>query len=92
MKTCKTKQRTSKMAIAKKVVVVDDDVEMGRLIKDMLSSEGYQVTQYTSAAEALVKFKQDLPSILITDLKMKDIDGMMFLQKVQNDLPKVKTE
>jgi two-component system response regulator HydG len=77
------------MAIAKKVAVVDDDAEMGRLIKDMLTAEGYQVTQYTSASEALVKFKQELPNILITDLKMKDIDGMMFLQKVQNDYPSI---
>ncbi|MGE3975506.1 MAG: sigma-54-dependent transcriptional regulator [Bdellovibrionales bacterium] len=77
------------MGLAKKVAVVDDDIEMGRLIKDMLTAEGYQVTQFTSVAEALVKFKNEVPNILITDLKMKDIDGMMFLQKVQNDYPSI---
>lgn len=77
------------MATAKKVAVVDDDIEMGRLIKDMLTVEGYVISQYTSAAEALVKFKIDPPHILITDLKMKDIDGMMFLQKIQNDYPAI---
>jgi DNA-binding NtrC family response regulator len=75
----------------KKIAVVDDDLEMGRLVKDVLSYEGYSVSQYASASEALVRFKTDLPDILITDLKMKDIDGMMLLRKMQTDHPGVVT-
>lgn len=77
------------MKIIAKVAVVDDDVEMGRVVKDLLTAEGYEVAQYTSASEALVRFKTDLPQILITDHKMKDIDGLMFLKKVQSDYPEV---
>lgn len=72
-----------------KVAIVDDDKEMGLVVADLLTNEGYRVTQYTSAAEALVKFKTDLPHVLITDHKMKDIDGLMFLKKVQVDYPTV---
>ena len=72
-----------------KIAVVDDDLEMGRVVSDLLSEEGYQVAQYQSAAEALVKFKTDLPQILITDHRMKDIDGLMFLRKVHTDYPSV---
>lgn len=72
-----------------KVAVVDDDSEMGRVVKDLLTLEGYEVSQYTSAAEALVKFKTDKPHVLITDHKMKDIDGLMFLKKVQTDYPDI---
>jgi DNA-binding NtrC family response regulator len=74
-----------------RVAVVDDDLEMGRLVADLLTEEGYQVARYSSAQEALVKFKKELPQVLITDLKMKEIDGMMFLKKVQADYPKVVT-
>ena len=42
-----------------KIAEVDDELEMGRVVSDLLSEEGYQVAQYQSAAEALVKFKTD---------------------------------
>src|ERR1019366_6869677 len=77
------------MRTTQKVAVVDDDFEMGRLVTDILTESGFQVTRYSSAQEALVKFKKDLPQVLITDLKMKEIDGMMFLRKVQADYPGV---
>lgn len=72
-----------------KVFVVDDDLEMGRVVKDLLTEEGCMVTQFSSAAEALVHFKKEVPHVLITDNKMKEIDGLMFLKKVQADYPEV---
>jgi len=77
------------MAFAKKVVVVDDDLEMGKLVKDILGAQGFHVNQYTSVSEALARFKTDLPNVVVTDLRMKDIDGMMFLKKLQADYPSV---
>lgn len=70
-----------------KVAVVDDDSEMGRVVRDLLTEDGYEVSQYLSASEALVRFKTNPPHILITDHRMKDIDGLMFLRKVQTDFP-----
>ncbi len=75
------------MATNLRVAVVDDDPEMGRVVGDLLGDEGYRVSQYLSAADALLKFKHETPHILITDHKMKDIDGLMFLRKVQCDYP-----
>ena len=72
-----------------RIAVVDDDLEMGSVVKDLLSAEGYLVQQYSSAAAALVKFKSETPHILITDHKMKEIDGLMFLKKVQSDYPEM---
>jgi DNA-binding NtrC family response regulator len=72
-----------------KIAVVDDDKEMGRVVADLLTSEGYEVWQFSSAAEALVHFKKETPHVLITDNKMKDIDGLMFLKKVQVDYPEI---
>lgn len=70
-----------------KVAIVDDDIEMGLAVKDLLLGEGYEVWQFSSAAEALVHFKTALPHVLITDHKMKNIDGLMFLRKVQEEYP-----
>ncbi|MCC6277552.1 MAG: sigma-54-dependent Fis family transcriptional regulator [Oligoflexia bacterium] len=76
--------------LSKRVAVVDDDLEMGSLVQDVLVSEGFEVQVYTSVAEALVQFKKGpLPTVLITDLRMKDIDGMMFLKKMRESFPSV---
>lgn len=72
-----------------KIAVVDDDLEMGRVVKDLLQEEGYQVSQFSSAGEALVSFKKEIPHVLITDNKMRDIDGLMFLKKVGADHPEI---
>jgi two-component system response regulator HydG len=72
-----------------KIAVVDDDLEMGQVIKDLLTEEGYEVSRFSSASEALIRFKKDLPHILITDHKMKEIDGLMFLRKIHADYPQV---
>ncbi|MFZ3230997.1 MAG: sigma-54 dependent transcriptional regulator [Pseudobdellovibrio sp.] len=77
------------MRTSKKVAVVDDDLEMGRVVKDILTDEGYEVFQFSSAAEALFAFKSNPPQILITDHKMKDIDGLMFLKKIQIEFPDI---
>lgn len=75
--------------MVQKIAVIDDDLEMGRVVKDLLTEEGYQVAQYSSASEALVKFKTDRPHVMITDHKMKDIDGLMLLKKVHEDYPEI---
>ena len=71
--------------------VVDDDIEMGRLVKDLLVSEGFEVSQYSSASEALMRFKESLPQVVITDHKMKSIDGIMFLKRLHAEHPEVVT-
>lgn len=75
------------MALEKRVAVIDDDLEMAKLVEDILVSQGYKVTSSTSVAEALVQFKKNPPHVVITDLNMKDINGMMLLKKVQEDYP-----
>ncbi|MFZ3229818.1 MAG: response regulator [Pseudobdellovibrio sp.] len=75
------------MRLGNKVAVVDDDIGMVHFLKDVLTEEGYEVSQFFSAKDALLKFKSHPPQIVITDHKMKDIDGLMFLKKIQTDYP-----
>lgn len=77
------------MASQKKIAVIDDEIEMGKVVEDLLTDQGYKVSRYSSVSQALVDFKTNLPQVVITDLNMKDIDGMMFLKKLQTDYPSV---
>jgi DNA-binding NtrC family response regulator len=73
------------------VAVVDDNLEMGQVVTDLLSAEGYSVACFTNALEALAEFKQSVPRVLITDYKMRDVDGMALLKKMQENYPDVVT-
>ena len=78
-----------------KVMVIDDDPEMGSLLKDYLESHGHQVLTYTSAGSAL----QDLESselfspeninLIITDLRMPGMDGLTFIEKCKQIQPSI---
>ncbi len=70
----------------KKVWVIDDELEMRSLLEDYLKQEKYEVTPFPLATEALkVLNRGELaePDLIITDLKMAQMDGMQFLQEAQ---------
>lgn len=73
------------------VVVVDDEADVREVIAELLTREGFEVTQFSSAAEALQSFKVSQPQVLITDYQMETIDGLAFLRKVQTDYPDIVT-
>lgn len=77
------------MSEQKKLFVVDDDADVGQTVKGLLEAKGYKVQLFGSAAEALVALKKEQPRVILTDLRMKDIDGMMFVRKVRQDYPSI---
>jgi len=72
------------------VLVVDDEQVMRDLLTDVLEEEGYRVTAVAAAEEALerVNNANDI-EIIITDIKMKGMDGIELLRKVKEIDPKI---
>ena len=69
------------------VLVVDDDRSMREFLEILLSKEGYQVSLAVGgegACRILEKKKFDL---LITDIRMKDVDGINVLKKAKESSP-----
>lgn len=58
------------------VYVVDDDESMRRAVSMLLRSVGYQVETFASATDFLAAEKQDLPSCLILDVRLKGQSGL----------------
>lgn len=69
------------------ILLVDDDVSLLRLLGMRLESRGYQVTTAESGAEALRRLDAVSPDIVLSDLRMDEMDGMALFQAIQREMP-----
>ncbi|HEX9402571.1 MAG TPA: sigma-54 dependent transcriptional regulator [Anaeromyxobacter sp.] len=77
------------MGIGKRILVVDDHPEMARLLADQLTEARYVVERAHGGAEALRLARAELPSLVVTDLRMKEVDGFDVLEGVHELDPDV---
>ena len=66
-----------------KIYVVDDERIIRILLADELRDAGFEVFEFSNAGSALVQMKSEIPDIVISDLKMPDIDGIEFLERIK---------
>lgn len=69
------------------VLVVDDEPLQGQILRTILSEEGYETYIALSGEEALTVIKEHSPDIVLTDLKMKEMDGIELLDKIRSQQP-----
>jgi two-component system response regulator AtoC len=65
-----------------KILVIDDDQNIRETLKVLLSKE-YKVILAENGLTGIEKFKSESPDLIITDLKMDDLDGIEILKKVK---------
>jgi two-component system response regulator GlrR len=70
-----------------RVLVVDDDPDLLRLIEIRLAASGYAVTTADSGERALAQIGAALPQVLVTDLRMGGMDGMALFEAVRTGHP-----
>ena len=66
-----------------RILVVDDDKELADNLVEYLSKLGYQAAPAYGGREALTMFEQGDFQLVITDLKMPEMDGMELLEAVK---------
>ena len=67
-----------------RVLLVDDDTGLLRLLTLRLQSAGYEVQTASSGTEALAKMGVSRPQVVITDLRMEGMDGMALFQHIHS--------
>ena len=63
---------------ADRLLVVDDEPTLLRAVEACLQAEGYEVVVARSAREALLRIATYIPDLIITDIRMPEIDGFEF--------------
>ena len=70
-----------------RVLVLDDEPIVCKRLQPALEKLGFAVDTFTQSVEAMHQVQQSAYDIVITDLKMKEIDGMRFLEEVKKRHP-----
>ena len=70
-----------------RVLVVDDDPDLLRLMQIRLDSAGYEVTTAESAERALAQMSIARPQVVVTDLKMGGMDGVALFEAIHAHNP-----
>ena len=70
-----------------KILLVDDDPGLLRLLSIRLRAEGYEIEAVESAAKALAALNRFGPDLVITDLRMDKMDGLGLLSELQTRSP-----
>jgi len=72
---------------AGRILVVDDEMNVRRVVADMLRLAGYEVTEADSGEEALAAAQTTPPDLLLSDLRLQGIQGFELLQALRESRP-----
>src|SRR5262245_5404160 len=67
-----------------KVLVVDDEPQITRVLRTVLSSQGYRVRTAAEGESAMSSFKEWSPDLVITDLYMPHMDGLELCRRIRD--------
>ncbi len=67
----------------KKVLVVDDDPVVIRLVKEILKNQGYTVETAKDGIDAMVLVKKERPDLIVLDIMMPELNGYDVLRTLK---------
>jgi DNA-binding response OmpR family regulator len=68
----------------KKILVVDDEESIRLLYQEELQEQGYEVIIAGDAQEAIAKFTESNPHLIILDIKMPGVSGIEVLKTIRD--------
>ena len=77
------------MSEAKRIMLIDNEEGLCRMMEAVLADSGYAVRGYTRSFEAVEEFRAGEWDLVVTDIKMPGMDGLEVLQKVKGKDPTV---
>jgi diguanylate cyclase (GGDEF)-like protein len=71
------------------ILVVDDDANLRKTIGKLLSALGFNVESTANGSQAIDKLKKEEHTLLLTDMKMPEMDGFELIKTVNESFPQV---
>jgi CheY-like chemotaxis protein len=71
--------------LLKRILVVDDDPGVRFLLRLLFESVGYEVTEAQHGVAALIRVKEVLPDLVVTDITMPVMDGGQLIKRLKSD-------
>lgn len=72
------------------LLILDDEPLVGQRLKPALTREGYRVEIYTDPKEAVARLEEKKFDIVVTDIRMEELDGLQVLETVIQKSPDTK--
>lgn len=76
--------------MAKKILLVDDDLYIRDVYEEVLKGEGYEVETAINGEEGLTKLKHGGYDLVLLDVMMPTLDGIGVLDELQKNPPQIK--
>ena len=86
----KDNQTTFQLEIGKRILVVNDEIDVCFVLDKLLGENGFVVDSYLDPLLALEKFKPHSYSLVILDIKIPDLNGSPLYQEIRRLDKKVK--
>jgi CheY-like chemotaxis protein len=68
-----------------KILYVEDHPHHRKIMKELLELSGYNVVLASNGAEGIEKAKEELPDVVVMDLRMPNMDGVEAIKHLKSD-------
>ncbi len=73
-----------------RILVIDDDGDIRKMLRLMLEREGYEVVEATNGKEAIGLNRKEPADLVMTDIIMPERDGLETIRELRRDFPDTK--
>ncbi|MEO5362413.1 MAG: response regulator [Magnetococcus sp. DMHC-8] len=73
-----------------RILVVDDDMSIRALLREILEEEGHQVTEAVDGKQGVHIYREEPADLVITDILMPEKDGVELIMELQETFPEVR--
>ena len=73
-----------------RILIVDDDESIGKVLATILEDEGYTVDIAENGEKAIKKSEEEFYNLALIDIRLPDMEGIELLTKVRDTTPKMR--
>lgn len=70
---------------SKKIFIVEDDLDLAEMLTTYFGAQGYDIATTPRGEEAVDLIREDLPDVIVLDIRLPDIDGYEVCRRLRSD-------